>query len=323
MGVVNVTLGLWQDRPPAEAFQTAKAADQLGFGELWIGEMATFDAFALATAIGTMTQQIIPSVGPFPVSVRTPVNVAMGAATVSLAIGRPVNVALGTSSDVVVGQWHGRDRTRSAKRLDESAVVLRELLRGDKVYFEGETVRTSGFHLRLPPPTSRLSVAAFGSRAIGVAAARADRVLLNMVTVDAARRLCADIETAAAAAGRPRPTVAMWIAASVDPTEADRAQMVRSKTGYLAAPGYSDMFVAAGFGELVDYARSRPHPKDLRAAMPDSAIIAATCVAGSAQEVWTRIEQYFEAGVDEVCIAPTTAGDPGGLRTLRAVAARR
>ncbi|QIX25539.1 LLM class F420-dependent oxidoreductase [Nocardioides sp. JQ2195] len=322
-GIVNATLGLWQDRPANEAFETAAIADRLGFSELWIGEMATFDAFSLATAIGLRTQRITPAVGPFAVSVRTPVNIAVGAATVTSAIGRRVNVALGTSSNVVVEEWHGLPRKRPAQQLEEATQIVARLLRGEKVSFDGETLHTKGYRLRLPAPGSSVSVAAFGPRAIRFAGAHADRVLLNMVTVDSARRLCEQVAQAAAEAGRERPRIALWLATSVDPTPDDLSQMVTSKTGYLAAPGYSEMFVAAGFESLVEFARTRPHPKELRAAMPEAEIAAATCLAGGLDDVRTRIGAYLDAGVDEVCVVPTTAGDPAGLRTLGAIAGIR
>ena len=130
-----------------------------------------------------------------------------------------------------------------------------------------------------------------------------------MVTVESARKLCAKIKDAAAAAGRPTPTIAMWVGACVDPGEAAIAQMTRSKVGYLAAPGYSDMFVEAGFGELVEFAKTRPHPKELLKAMPAQEIAKATTVVGSLGEVEARIGEYFDAGVDEVCLVrrrPTT-----------------
>jgi probable F420-dependent oxidoreductase len=319
MGRINVTLGLWQDRRPEEAFETAAAADRLGFGELWIGEMATFDAFALGAAIGLQNRQIKLALGPFAVSVRTPVNIAMGAATVAATIGRPVNIALGTSSDVVVRDWHGRSREHPARTLEESTQAVALLLRGEKVQFAGTAVRVSGYRLRLPPPEGSLSVAAFGPRAVAIAAKYADRVLLNMVTPASAQRLTAEIAAAAKAVGRPTPTVALWLAASVDPGPDALKQIVRSKIGYLAAPGYGEMFIEAGFGDLVAFARTRPHPEQLRAAMPDEQIAAAVCLAGSIDDVAKRIEEYFDAGIDEVCIVPATADDPGGLRTLTAV----
>ena len=47
-------------------------AEKLGYRELWIGEMATYDAFALATAVGLQTGHIGLNIGPRAVSVRTP-----------------------------------------------------------------------------------------------------------------------------------------------------------------------------------------------------------------------------------------------------------
>ena len=47
---LSVVTPLWQDRPASENIEVATNADRLGFPELWIGEMATFDAFAFATA---------------------------------------------------------------------------------------------------------------------------------------------------------------------------------------------------------------------------------------------------------------------------------
>ena len=49
---LEVALPFWLDRPDDEAMDVALAASEPGFDALWIGEMATYDAFALATAVG-------------------------------------------------------------------------------------------------------------------------------------------------------------------------------------------------------------------------------------------------------------------------------
>ena len=151
--------------------------------------MATYDAFALATAIGCKTQQIALTLGPLSVSVRTPMTMAMGVASVADLTGRQVSLALGASSVVVVEQWHGRVRTRTARHLDEAAQVVSGLLRGDKVDFDGELASCKGFRLRLNAVNSPLTIAAFGPAAVRVAARRADRMLLNMVTPESLHRL--------------------------------------------------------------------------------------------------------------------------------------
>jgi len=312
---LSVVTPLWQDRPAAENLEVAKSADRLGFTELWIGEMATFDAFAFATAAGLATGNIACNIGPLAVSVRTPMTMAMGVASVAALTGRPVGLALGASSNVVVEECHGRSRQRTAKHLDETAQIVRALLAGEKVDFSGELASCRGYRLRLDAVPGPLTVAAFGPAAVRVAARRADRMLLNMVAPGSLGRLREQLVASAAEAGRPVPKVAVWLSCAVDPGPEAVQQLLRAIVGYLAAPGYAEMFIEAGFAQLVEFARTRPHPKKLLAAMPDE-LVAAIGLVGSRAAILERLAAYREAGADEVCLVPATAGDPAGQRTL-------
>jgi len=233
----SVVTPLWQDRPAAENLEVAIAADRLGYPELWIGEMATYDAFAFATAVGYNTQRIALSIGPLAVGVRTPMTMAMGIASVADLTGRPTGLALGASSNVVVEHWHGRARARTATQLDETAQIVRGLLAGEKVDFSGETASCRGYRLRLAAVNGPLTVAAFGPAAVRVAARRADRMLLNMVTPASLGRLRGDLAAAAEAAGRPVPKVAVWLSCAVDPEPAAIQQLLQAIVGYLAKVG--------------------------------------------------------------------------------------
>jgi probable F420-dependent oxidoreductase len=315
---LSVVTPLWQDRPAAENLDVALTADRLGYSELWIGEMATYDAFAFATAAGLKTRQIALTVGPLAVSVRTPMTMAMGVASVADLSGRQTNLALGASSTVVVEHWHGRERARTARHLDETARVVRALLNGDKVDFSGEMAACRGYRLRLDAVNGPLTVAAFGPAAVRVAGRRADRMLLNMVTPASLARLREAASAAAAEAGRPAPQVAVWLSCAIDPDEEAIQQLLRAIVGYLAAPGYAEMISAAGFAELVEFARTRPHPKALLAAMPDE-LLAAIGLVGTRAAIQQRMQEYRAAGADEICLVPATAGDPGGTRVLQAM----
>ncbi|WP_406280729.1 LLM class F420-dependent oxidoreductase [Embleya sp. NBC_00896] len=319
---LSVSLGLWQDRPADEALATARLADELGYAELWIGEMATYDAFALATAVAARTERIPLTVGPLAVTVRDPATIAMGVASVRALTGRRVAAALGTSSAVVVEEWHGRSRARAGTALAESARQTRELLDGARSAGDGEVARSRGYRLRLPAPgAAGLTVAAFGPAAIRTAARHADRMVLNLISAETAADLIADLERAAKEADRPRPRVAAWVCAAVGPGADEGAeQLRRGLVGYLAAPGYGEMFARADFADLVAYARTRPHPRDLLAAIPPEAV-EVVGMAGTAEHARARIAQYREAGVDEVVLVPAaTRADPAGESTLRILA---
>jgi probable F420-dependent oxidoreductase len=305
----EAVLGLWQDRPAPEALITASAAESLGYRRLWIGEMATYDSFALATAIAGSTQTIELIVGPLAVAVRTPLNIAMGVASVASLTGRTTHVALGTSSSVVVERWHGRSRSRGTRAVGATAQSVRALLVGDRD-------PASGFRLRLDHGDAQLNIAAFGPRAVAVAAVHADRMLLNMVTPDAVAAFRRQLDLAG---GQEVPMVA-WLVAAVDPIpDEDIAQIRSAVVGYLAAPGYGEMFVQAGYPELVDLARSGAHPREILSAMPEG-FERSVGLVGSRSEIAALIESYAEAGLDTVGVVPVTASGDYGKKALEAIA---
>ncbi|MGH3326866.1 MAG: LLM class F420-dependent oxidoreductase [Streptomycetales bacterium] len=310
------------DRPPKEALLVASLADRLGYGELWIGEGPTWDAFVLTTAIGLATDHVAMTAGPVPVSVRDPATIVRGAASAAALTGRSIGVALGTSSTRVVEGLHGRSRARAGSVLAESAKAVRTLMGGEPAEQDRAVVPAHGFLRRLAPPGGPLTVAAFGDRAIAVAAEHSDRMLLDLVSPEQAGEFRAKLDAAAERAGRTPPRLAAWLPAAVDPDPVSHAQIMRSVVGYLTVRGYSEMFTAAGFGEAVELARAGAGREELLAALPREAASTVGLV-GDAGEVRAHLAAYAAAGLDEVAIHPVTSADPGGERTLTALAKTR
>src|SRR5918999_1961047 len=247
------------ERPAEEDLHTASLADRFGYRELWIGEGFVWDAFALATAIGLATDQIAMTVGPIPVTVRDPTTIARATASLATLVRRPVGVALGTSSVRVVERMHGRSRRRAVTALAESARAVRTMIDGERADLDGE-ILSAHYALRLAapsaPPGGAVTVAAFGDRAIAVAAEQADRMVLDLVSPELAREYRAKLDALAEGAGRRAPRLAAWIPAAVDPEPESRAQIMESLVGYLAVAGYDEMFTAAGFGKAVEMAHA-------------------------------------------------------------------
>jgi alkanesulfonate monooxygenase SsuD/methylene tetrahydromethanopterin reductase-like flavin-dependent oxidoreductase (luciferase family) len=168
-----------------------------------------------------------------------------------------------------------------------------------------------GFRLRLDPHAPpHVTVAAFGPRALDVAARCGDRLVLNLVGPAAA----GDLRAAA-----PDVPACVWVTAAVDPTFEALRQVARGLVAYVAAPGYAEQLEADGFGEVVALARTGAHPRDLLDAIPDD-LVRRLAAAGTVEEVRARLQAYAAAGIDEVGVVPATAGDAGGRRTLEALA---
>ncbi len=314
---IEVALPFWLDRPDDEATDVALAASDTGFDAVWIGEMATYDAFALATAIGLRAPGMTLKIGPLAVGVRSPVALALGVSSVASLTGSRVDIALGASSPAIVTGWHDRQWAHHVPVMRETIECLRPILTGARVEYAGRHVGSHGFRLRGAQPDTRIAVGAFGPGMIRVAAQHADEVVLNLASPARVAEVRAAINTGAAAAGRDAPRLTVWVPAALDPGAAAHAQLAAQLAVYLGPPGYGEMFSALGFDDLVRRARAGATRRELAAAIPVE-LLDRVGALGTADRIAARLRAYHEAGADCVAVVPSTAEDPGGRATLRA-----
>lgn len=319
MRTVGVVLPYWLDRPDGEAIDVAVEADRFGYPTLWIGEMVTFEAFALATAIGLRTRDIALKVGPLAAGVRSPVALALSLSSVAQLTGRRVDLALGAANPLIVHDWHGQLWAGPAPRMRETVRAVRSILKGERANFAGEHVHARGFRLRHPLPDSTVSVAAFGPRMTKVAAEEADEVVLNITTPGMVRRCRETVDAHARAAGVPPPRIAVWLVVALNPSQAAIQQVTSQLAVYLKAKGYAEMFTELGYGELVHQAVAGASHTTLAHGVP-AELLARIAAIGTADQIAERIAKYHEAGADHVGLVPCTADDPGGRAVLGALA---
>ncbi len=320
--LISVVCGQVAENDSLSGIDVVLTAERLGFTDVWVGEAATYDAFALTTALATRTHGLRYTVGPLPVPVRDPVTIARGVASIAVLTNQHVDVALGTSSALIVERWHGRSRERAVGLLIETTEALRPLLRGEKAGFDGELVRTNGYQLKLPAPDSTISLAGFGDLAIRAAARLADRLIINLVTPSAAASIAERLTAAAATAGRPVPA---WRPGCPPPST---PRPTRSSCSGGPWSGTSERPGIESCSARPDSARSSNWPGRARDPRRSSRRCRTSSSGWSAPSgppprSATTIRAYFEAGVDEVCVLPSIAGDDRAERTLGAVAGLR
>ncbi len=317
---IEAALPFWLDRPNEEAMQIAQAADQAGLGGLWIGEMASYDAFALATAVGMRASGLRLKLGPLPISVRTPVAIALGASSVAALTGCEVDIALGASSPAIVTGWHDREWFRSVARMRETVECVRPILRGERADYTGNFVRSHGFRLRHPLPHSRIGIGAFGPSMVRLAAEVGDELVLNLATPERVAQIRNQADDHAAAANRKPPHLTVWAPAAMNPGEASMRQVASQLAIYLAPPGYGEMFSALGFSSLVDNARRGARRSELATAIPFE-LTEQLGAFGDHEQIAARLKAYLNAGADTVAVVPVTAEDPDGRAVLECAAA--
>ncbi len=316
---IEAVLPFWLDQPDEEALDIAQTARDVGLGALWIGEMVTYDAFALATAVGLRVPGLPLRLGPLAVGVRSPVTLALGVSSVESLTGTAVDVALGASSPMIVSGWHDREWPHAAPRVRETIECLRSLFAGERIDYDGSRIRSHGFRLRRPRPETRIAVGAFGPEITRVAARHADELVLNLVPPQRVAEVRATIDGEAAKVGRTPPSLTVWVPAAFEPGATALRQMAAQLALYLGPPGYGEMFSELGHGELVQRARAGAGRLELADHIPVD-LLGQIGLAGSTERIAAGLRAYHEAGADCVAVVPSTAEDPGGRAVLNSVA---
>jgi probable F420-dependent oxidoreductase len=156
----------------------ARAAEEAGFDSLWLGdhllyrddgreERGPWDAWALLSALATVTEQI--RLGPLVActAFSPPGVLARRAAAVQEVSGGRLVLGLGAGWNKTEFRAFGIPFDRRASRFEESFEIIRRLLAGERVTFDGEFERVKDAVL-LPRPSVRppLMVGSTGERVL-------------------------------------------------------------------------------------------------------------------------------------------------------------
>src|SRR5438128_7083370 len=184
--------------------RVAEHAEILGYESLWIADTgAGPDAFVVAALAAGVTRRVRLGTAVVPIYTRSLSVHAAGAGSVAqLAPGRFI-LGLGISSETIVDVWGGVPFRRPFTRMRETVAALRQMLAGERVTFEGKTVRARNFRLVSPPPEPvPIFIAALMPPMLELAGEIADGVILNFMPVDAVPRMLAHVRAGAGRAGR-------------------------------------------------------------------------------------------------------------------------
>lgn len=298
----------------------ARESEALGYDEAWLAEVGGPDAFSLAGALAGETGQRVGT-AVVPIYNRTPMVLAMTAASLSqLSAGRFV-LGLGTSSENIVERWNGIPFERPYTRMRETLGVVRDLLAGEKVSFEGETIRLSGYRPSVEAHGApKVYIGALNRRMLRLAGEMADGVIVNMLGPEHVEQVLAEVAEGARRAGRDPSEIESVARIHVvyDQPFDVAARIVRGAFGpYAATSVYNRFFRWIGFEEEAEAVARAWEARDreaLAGAVSDD-MVRAMAVSGSADECRARLDAYFAAGLDVAALNPLTL-DPADARTM-------
>jgi probable F420-dependent oxidoreductase len=306
--------------------RVAQRAEELGYESLWIADVGGPDPFVVAAAAAAVTTQVRIGTAVIPAYTRTaPVIAGAAASCAELAPGRFV-LGIGASSETIVAGWGGVPFEKPLTHMREAVTIIRQMLAGDRVTFEGKRLRTRGFRLVSPPPSPvPIYVAALMPAMLELAGELADGVVLNMMPVEAVPRMMEHVRRGAARAGRDPKAIEVvsrfQVLVTDDPAGARSA--VRQMFGpYFATSVYNRFAAWCGFAdearEILAGWQAKDRGRNL-AAVTD-AMVDSIAIIGSAGECRRRLRAFHDAGVTTPMVHPFAFDERAILSTLEGLA---
>ena len=282
-------LGVFQHRNTGrdELTDFARWVDERGFGNLWLNEPGLVrDPLIDASAAAVLTDRVGIAIGLSNIWRSLPAVLASQVATLErLAPGRLT---------MTIGPWHepqatlaGATRHDNLAAMRDTTEIVRRLLTGDQVSYDGSVFSARDATLGVPPPTAPVPLlwGVVRPRMLEAAGQHADGVMINYLHSTA--RVAATIETvraSAKAAGRD-PDELQFPAAVLMRVDEDRDGALEFVRG------------------IVDQTALLRHEANI----PDGHAVttedvAAWAVVGPPEECAERLQAYLDAGATSLGI---------------------
>jgi 5,10-methylenetetrahydromethanopterin reductase len=314
---VRLALGFNPVLGISAAAAVAEKAEAAGYHSVWMHEsLFQRDVVTYISAMASATREIRIGSGAINTFTRHPVTAAATFASLSELSGGRVMLGLGLGSFPTVPllgyEIFPVEKSKPLKRVREYIDVVRAVLNGGKVNFEGEFFRVRNLTLGFKPPAVvPIYVASLSPRIQAFAAEVADGVILSpaLTTAPGTQRMVSNVRAGEDRSGRTVEK-ASYMLTSIDPDPTKAKEAVRDYYFFvyqLAEVVRPESLAPYGVKEeTLARVRDGYRAGDLSMAkksIPEEAIEALT-VAGDRDHAIERIREYERSGVTLPILMP-------------------
>src|ERR1700722_7355669 len=279
--------------------QYLRTVQELGFYEAWVVEDCFLHGgFTQAATALAATSSLRIGLGIAPAGARNVVFAAMEIATLASMYPGRFTVGVGHG----IPDWMGQAGAWPASPLTllrEYLVVLKRLLAGEEVSFDGRYVKVSRARLaHAPPVVPPVFAGVRGPRSLRVAGEAADgTILAEPVTPEYLEFALGEIAVA-------EPEVVAYSLASVASDPAVARERVRGALAVVGEPDWGPQLSMLDlWPELVALRERAGSAAEFGAALPD-AWVDRLALAGTADSVRLRLAELGRAGAGRVSLIP-------------------
>ena len=307
MSKIGLVIPYWNDITKDEIIDFARLAEGLGYDSVWVPEMWGRDAFSILSVIALNTKRVRLGTGIVSVFSRTPATIAQTIATLDeFSEGRMI-LGLGTSGPVVIENWHGIKFDQPLRRTREYVEIIRVIIGGQRVNYEGEIFKLKNFSLQFKPFRENIPIyiASVGPKNITLTGEVADGWIPFLVPIQHFTQTEDYLRAGAEKGGREFESIKVcpYIPALVSDDENTSLRLIKEYVAfYIGAMGtyYAGLISRYGFQDdansIVEAWKRGSKTEAIEAV--SQTLLNSVAVTGSANAGKNKIEEFRKAGAD-------------------------
>jgi len=299
----------------ADLKEYGRIAEAAGFESLWVTERYFHEeTFSLLGFLAAATQHIKLGLGVTNPYTRNPALLAMASATLDRISGGRFLLGLGRSDAFVIQDGMGIPYSDPRSTMEEAVAIIRNLLAGQGVTSAQGRFRLGNIQLATKPIQEKLPIylAAIGPKALRLAGAIADGVLLNAYTPTGyVRYAVEEVRKAAQEAGRDPRSIditCMLVVRLTDDPGSIWSSLKQRIVRLLEEPRVGEILLEKGGFEPSILGPLRAAAKkdggQTAVGLITDEMVESFYLVGGASRCKERIAQYREAGVDLPLLLP-------------------
>lgn len=227
-------------------------AESLGYDCQFLTEESGKEAFSVLAILAQETEKIDLATGIINFYSRSPTLIAMGVSTLDQASDERIRLGLGSGGIGFMKRGHGIEIEKPLTRAREYVEIIRALLSGERMSYDGEWFNPENFRLRETPPRADVEIclAALNPKMTQLAGEIADGVILNCINRDSLPEVRENLSIGAERASRDPSEVTIYTLTMTCPDNENKDAVHAMKKGlafYADSPHYHHLFELSGF----------------------------------------------------------------------------
>lgn len=292
-----------------EVLQCSEIISKTNTDTLWVPETWGMENFSILGAVSakTVKQKIGSSI--INIFSRSPSTIAMGAATVdSLSKGRLV-LGLGTSSLPIVESFHGYKFEKPLLRMKEYVEIIRLVLSGKQVNYDGEIFKLNNFTLLIKPQRTEIPIylAAINQKMVDLAWSVADGVIFYLRPLNEMKQTISNMQT------KKKIDVTCQIITCVSEDSDEAIERAKKTVAFYISVGgiYREFLAKNGFENettsiFEEFKKSGFKSNHM---LVTDSMLQSLAISGTPDECKKQLTSFMNAGIDQPILQFNPIGD--------------